>query len=276
MLLPAPGLNNPHEAEIQVKISPKRLIARSFGRKAATYGRYATVQSELVRLLVAKLARLPDRGTWIDAGCGAGMLAEQCREAGISSKIIGLDIAFEPLSAKRCFARSPVPVVQADIDNLPLKSNSFDGVITASTFQWLGDPLYVLHGFTDILKPGGFLALSVFVDDSFIELFTIRAYFGLLNILHCIELSAFVKILDEAGFTGLEYKLLRKKVYAQNAFAHLKSISGIGGTVVTGKRLTRTELAEFCQEYETHFRTDEGVPLTYCALIGICRKGNRS
>jgi len=272
----AAGLSNPHESEMQVKIFPKRLIARSFGRKAATYGRYATVQSELVRLLVAKLARLPDRdrGTWIDAGCGAGKLAEQCREAGISSKIIGLDIAFEPLSAKGRFACSLSPAVQADIDDLPFKCNSFDGVITASTLQWLVDPLYVLRGITGILKPEGFLALSVFVADSFMELFTIRSHFGLSNILPCIELSAFITILDEAGFTGLEYNLLRKKVYSRNALAHLKSISGIGGTAVTGKRLTRMELAEFCKEYETRFRTDQGVPLTYCALIGICRKGS--
>jgi malonyl-CoA O-methyltransferase len=271
MALPAPGPNDPHHAEARVATPPKRIIARSFGRKAETYKRHAVFQSHLVELLVSRLVHRERQGIWIDAGCGAGSLAELCREAGATAAVIGLDIALEPLIMQRRSGNAPL--VQADIDDLPLRPASVDGFITTSTLQWLADPLQALHSIADVVKPGGFLAWSVFIGDSFNELFSMREYFGLSNNFRAMEPSGFLAGLEQAGFTPAEHETVRMVVHAPDASTHLKNLGAIGGTAVAGRRLLRKELAAFCTEYERRFRTEEGVPLTYYALFGVAAKG---
>jgi malonyl-CoA O-methyltransferase len=260
-----------------ILVPPRQRIARAFGLKAKTYGDRAIIQSELIGRLVARLAKsvLPG-GKWVDLGCGTGIFAGECRKTGILHRITGLDIAFDPLVVYNKKYPGPSPSIQADIRSLPFKKEVFDGAVTASTLQWLGNDSDTMRNIAAILKPGtGILAFSVFVKGSFRELFSVQQQFGIPAPVLCFEAGEFVRMLEGAGFEAIDYDMVHKTVYAPAAALLLKSISAIGGTATAGKLLNRKELSEFCRAYESRFRTGDGIPLTYRTVIGACRKGPR-
>ncbi|MBN2187975.1 MAG: methyltransferase domain-containing protein [Chitinispirillaceae bacterium] len=238
-----------------------------------------TVQSELCRLLAAKLAASGlSTGTWADLGCGTGTFAGECEKKGFRGRIVCVDISFEPLLAcrKRCATVRPLNV-QADIEYLPFRTASFDVAVTASTLQWLDDPPAALKDISAVLKNGGLLAFSVFVEGSFRELFSIQKRFGIPAPVRCLEASGFTGALADAGFDAVKYETVERTVHEATAAAVLKSVSTAGSSATAAERLlNRKELAEFCGAYETAFRSDGAVHLTYRAMAGVCRKGRPS
>jgi len=253
---------------------PRQRIARTFGRKAATYDGHAEVQGELTALLAAKLAVSGlSGGRWVDLGCGTGMFYDACKKSRFSSRIIGVDISFEPLVVYNNKCTGFSSTIQADIDHLPFKNATFDGAVTASTLQWLDNVPEALINIAAILKNGGLLAFSVFIQGSFRELFSIQQRFGIPAPVRCPETAEFVRALEDAGFVDVDYETTEKTVHAPTAAIVLKSLSAIGGTATAAVRLLdRKEIAEFCRAYETAFRAGGAVPLTYHAIVGMCRK----
>jgi ubiquinone/menaquinone biosynthesis C-methylase UbiE len=261
--------------KLHVLLPSKQRIAHSFGRKAATYDGHAMMQAELITVLVAKLARLGlTKGRFVDCGCGTGILAQECRKTGISGSITGVDIAFTPLVINKKRNSAFTSSVQADIDELPFKPAVFDGALIASTLQWLANPSYTLQQISVILKQGGFLGFSVFIQGSFSELFSTQSSFGITVPVHCPCPDDFIKMARGTGFDCIDSSIVQKVTYSADAVSLFKNISLMGGAVSSGKLLTRKTLADFCETYERNFHDrDRGVPLTYRAMVGVCRKG---
>jgi malonyl-CoA O-methyltransferase len=253
---------------------PRQRIARAFGRKAATYDGHAEVQGELIALLAARLAAFGlSGGRWADLGCGTGIFAEACKKNGFCGRIVGVDISFEQLVIYNKKRTGFSSMIQADIDRLPFKNATFDGAVTASTLQWITNMPDSLKNIAAVLKESGLLAFSVFVQGSFHELFSIQQQFGIPAPVRCPKTAEFISALESAGFIGLDFETTEKTAIAPTAAMVLKSISAIGGTATAAVRLlNRKEIAEFCRIYETAFNTGSGVPLTYRAIVGVCRK----
>jgi hypothetical protein len=150
----------------------------------------------------------------------------------------------------------------------------FDGALIASTLQWLANPSYTLQKISAILKHGGFLGFSVFIQGSFSELFSIQSSFGITAPVRCPDPDDFIKIVRETGFGCIDCSIVQKVVYSSDTASLLKNISLMGGTVSAGRMLTKNTLAYFCELYERNFHDSvKGVPLTYRAIVGVCRKG---
>jgi malonyl-CoA O-methyltransferase len=258
----------------QIPPPPIKRIASAFGRKTATYDTNARIQIELIRLLAARLVTFNKLyGRWIDCGCGTGLFARECLSAGIRSRIIGIDFTFEPLLAATKLSAASTVTVQADIERLPFKNSMVDGAIIASTLQWLVDPSSALCAIATLLKPHGFLAFSVFTAGSFRELVCLQQQFGIPVPIYCPETDEFLEMARTAGFQDIIFEPVRKTLLYPTATAAIKSVSAIGGTATAGKLLQRKSLLEFCNAYDSRFRTSEGVPLTCQAIVGVCRKG---
>ena len=209
-------------------------------------------------------------------GCGTGILGYECRKAGIRSRIVNIDHAFNPLCIARERHTAFCVNIQADIDDLPFKKELFDAAITASTIQWLDNTSDTLHKIAALVRQGGWIAFSVFVEGSFHELFSVQRQFGIPTPVQCMETGKFVRMLEEADFKEVDYDTINKTVYASAAALLLKNISATGGTATAGPLLNRKSLAEFCRTYENCFRNGNGVPLTYRAIVGVSRKRPQS
>jgi malonyl-CoA O-methyltransferase len=258
----------------QVPPLSKKKIARSFGLKASRYEEHALVQTALIKRLLAMIAdHGPLTGIWADIGCGSGMFARLVRQSRMKSMtLIGMDLACEAIRSFNRGAGKGSHGIIGDIDALPFKPESLSGMVMASVLQWLAQPAAVVAKAGESLRTGGICAFSIFVNDSFFELFETRRANGLAVPVLCPEDAQVKYLFSSAPLRLIRYELFRQTMYFPNARSLLKSISSTGAGATAGKRLVRGEMDRFCACYEKKFRTDEGVPLTWQAAIGIAEK----
>ncbi len=102
--------------------------------------------SDVVSLLA------PQRGERIlDVGCGTGHLTAQIAESG--AEVVGVDRSPEMIAA----ARKAFPNLRFEITDarkLPFESE-FDAVFSNATLHWIHEPLLVIEGARNALRPEG-------------------------------------------------------------------------------------------------------------------------
>lgn len=99
----------------------------------------------------------------LDAGCGAGRFAEVALECG--ARVVAVDISAAAFACRRTFDRfSPDDylVIRADLFDLPLRKESFDGVYSLGVLHHTPDPLGALRHLSPLLRPSGRLATWIY------------------------------------------------------------------------------------------------------------------
>ncbi len=74
---------------------------------------------------------------WLDAGCGAGTYTRLLRAQGI--QVVGIDYSLPTILKARARSEPDIAYVIADVRRLPLRPQSFDGVLCFGVMQALGD-----------------------------------------------------------------------------------------------------------------------------------------
>jgi ubiquinone/menaquinone biosynthesis C-methylase UbiE len=108
----------------------------------------------------------------LDAGCGTGLLYEfiSLNKNDILKRFISIDISFEMLKhlkKKQKFLKKKILIspILSDIENMPIRNDIFDAVISFTSFQNLEN---VKKGFLEIvrvLKSGGEVNISILKKD---------------------------------------------------------------------------------------------------------------
>jgi len=99
------------------------------------------------------LWRASKAGLWLDAGCGAGTYSRFLTEQG--QTVVGLDYAHQSLLRARERSAGVSRWVCADITSLPLRQESFDGVISYGVLQALSRSGPAVAELQSMLRPGG-------------------------------------------------------------------------------------------------------------------------
>lgn len=96
----------------------------------------------------------------IDLGCGQGGLLEEFAKGLPGVQFFALDISnkLAEFTQKRV---SSARVLQGDVEHLPFKNGQFDAVLMTEVFEHLPSPAIALAQVFRILKPGGWLMLSI-------------------------------------------------------------------------------------------------------------------
>ena len=89
------------------------------------------------------------QGRVLDVGVGTGFTT------GVIEGAVGLDLSREMLRR----ARYRGHLVQGDFRRPPLRPRSFDGIVFAGSFYYLGDPVTALRNAESLLRPGGTVAI---------------------------------------------------------------------------------------------------------------------
>jgi 2-polyprenyl-6-hydroxyphenyl methylase/3-demethylubiquinone-9 3-methyltransferase len=103
--------------------------------------------------------------SWLDAGCGTGTLSRWLAQRGCS--VLGVDAALEMVDAAGQLSQTADRSVQPKfkqvetIAQLPLMSNSCDGVLCSSVLEYVSDVDACLQEFARVLRPSGLLLVSV-------------------------------------------------------------------------------------------------------------------
>ncbi|ESP87681.1 class I SAM-dependent methyltransferase [Candidatus Halobonum tyrrellensis] len=138
------------------------LARAAYDRLAAGYDREGASKPSNAHLeRPATRSLLPDVSgrTVLDAGCGAGHLADRLADGGAA--VVGLDASAAMLG----YARGRVPdagFVRADLGTgLPFDADRFDGVASSLAFHYVREWGPLFAELRRVLRPGGWVVCSV-------------------------------------------------------------------------------------------------------------------
>ena len=151
----------------------KRLVARRFGQRAASYEAATPVQAAMAQDLHDHVrVKLEGRhvGNILELGCGSGRLTRMLRTTWPGARIVSIDIANDMLELARRDCPS-IDFVLADAEALLQNCDErFDLLISNATVQWFQTPEYSLPRCRTLLNPSGLAVLTTFGRDTFWEL----------------------------------------------------------------------------------------------------------
>lgn len=110
-----------------------------------------------------------------DFGCGPGRFIEIVRMK--NGRAIGIDLSEAVEAAAENFrGDSNVLICQADILNPPIKSHSMDGSFSIGVLHHTPDPAKGFGELVKTVKPGGWVAISVYGKGGYYDFPTVRMY----------------------------------------------------------------------------------------------------
>lgn len=95
----------------------------------------------------------------LDVGCGRGALLEALQTRMPQLELTGIDLSLAALEEASCRVPS-AEFVLADAHNPPFFAGYFDAAHMGNILEHVGDPLSLLTGIVQVLRPGGGLILS--------------------------------------------------------------------------------------------------------------------
>lgn len=257
----------------------KSRVRAGFDHGSRFYGESAAFQDEMAREMAARLSALDHRGSVaVELGCGVGKLARDIAGAGRYKIVAGVDISTGMLAEtwrRLRGAGAKAALVQADMENLPLRGGAADLVFSNLVFHWLPG---LAEGFREaaraLRKDGIFLA-NILAANTFAEIRqALDAAFALAgrkpdpSIFHPFpSADDVVRKAAEAGLAVTE-RVVRDY---ERVFADPRSImralkrQGVQNNRGLGDMgLGRRGMMElFDEEYRSRFTVAGGVRLTY-------------
>ncbi len=114
----------------------------------------------------------------LDVGCGAGRFAEIALNCG--ARVVAVDMSAAAWACRRTVARfheTDYLVLRADLFDLPLQLQAFDGVYALGVLQHTPDPLQAVQTIARYVAPGGRLATWIYERrTSFVSRFQPRTW----------------------------------------------------------------------------------------------------
>ena len=259
----------------------KKMMRRAFSRAAAGYDASAVLQREVCTRMLERLdfirlkpARL------LDAGSGTGWGGRQLAERYLDAEIISLDIAIGMLqNAKgraswwqKLFGGRRQMAVCADVEALPLMSNSVEMVWSNLALQWCNDLPATFVELHRVLKSEGLAMFSTFGPDTLKELR--QAFNGVDDKNHLNRFADMHDIGDmlvQAGFSepvmDMEYITLTYDD-VRGVLQDLKAIGAHNTTEGRGRGLMgKAAFGRLLANYEK-LRRDGKLPATYEIVYG--------
>ena len=135
-----------------------------YDKKAAALVDRSYQTPEIVNQRLRTLAAMALRRgeSVLDAGCGTGLLLEQCALAvGESGRAEGVDFSEDMLerAGDRCADMPQVHLQQGNIETLPFEDASFDALSCTQTLLYVENLDTALRELHRVLKPGGRIAV---------------------------------------------------------------------------------------------------------------------
>ena len=246
----------------------KEEIKQRFKRSEESYDEHAVIQrraaNKLARMLAASLNYVPRRV--LEVGCGTGFLTGELREM-FPGEVLHVNDLVEEMCLKTA-ERHDIPLdrcLPGDIETIPLPP--FDLIVSASTFQWLGDPGATFERLARSLKRGKLMLFSTFGKYNLREIRLATG--GGLNYRSQDELIDLLSPWFKVTEILEEFRLLE----FPDPLAILQHLR-LTGTNSSGDHSiwTKNRVNEFVNDYNSRFAMDGKVTLTYHPLYLVCKK----
>jgi len=262
-------------------------VGNRFHRRSGSYDRFALVQ----RIVVEKLTRLVEMNcvfpprTALDIGCGTGAMLAALHALYPDSRLWGLDPASGMLSSSAERLGPAAALVRGEAESLPFGDDSFDLIVSSSTFQWVQRLDVCLGECRRVLKPGGLLCAAFFGGRTLWELQeSYRQALGELDRAgdgRNDRLRRFrgrveaQRMLTQSGFDGAAVTVETEVERHPDVASLLRSIRNIGATTPAtdagGGLGWRRVLNAMSEIYRSRFQDNGMIPATYDVIYMVGR-----
>lgn len=265
----------------------KRRLGRNFSRQAWRYDRYARVQRYMAERLLSYLQAV-DR-PWrriLEIGCGTGYLTRLLRQAFPEAHLTAIDLALPAIREARQQLGSIPRLAWVVADGEQPLRGYFDLITSNSVFQWFMQPVPTCQHYWECLNPGGWLIFATLGPDTFQELAVsldraarqLTPKGGGVNAIPPIPASGFAgaadwqQVLVQTGFASVSIQRQLIIEAYPTVMDFLKAIQAIGATNPSPSRISRGLLVEMMAQYESAYRVNGAIPVTYELLWARARK----
>lgn len=262
-------------------IVDKRQLRRSFEQAAATYEEAAALQHEVCRRMLERLNYIRQQpAAVLDAGSGTGNALPALLQRYPRAHFVAVDLALGMLRRGR--ARLPwwrglpglrpaLSWVGADIERLPLATNTIDMVWSNLALQWVNDLPAAFAEMYRVLKPGGLLMFSTFGPDTLKELRLAYEAIPHRHVNRFVDMHDIGDVLVKLGFADPVMDMEMFTLTYGDVRQLMRELKAIGARNVTMGRSTtltgKNSLRSVVQKYET-FRRDGRLPATFEVIYG--------
>ena len=131
--------------------------------------KYPTLYENLAKIIKKNLPQLLSKPLIVDLGAGPGLLSAEIQKLMPETNVISLDVSIKMLemAEKRAFKDDfrKFGVILSMSENIPLKSNSVDIVVSRFSLPYWEQPEASFAEIFRILKPGGRVVLEALNKD---------------------------------------------------------------------------------------------------------------
>ena len=255
----------------------KARVRASFNRAADSYDAAAVLQKRVREEMLDRLSLISIAPQAIlDAGCGTGAGSFALQKKFKRAQVTSLDIAFNMLQKTASqqpwlqkILRKP-QLICADIESLPIASNSMNLLWSNLALQWCNDLDAAFNEVARVLQPEGLFIFSTFGPDTLKELRAASSN-GHTHVSRFIDMHDIGDALTRAGFSAPvldveHYTLTYNDV--KGVMTDLKSIGAHNSTQGRARGLQgKGFLQNLTQNYE-QFRSDGKLPATFEVIYG--------
>lgn len=254
----------------------KKAVCCNFERAVDSYDTAAVLQAEVARRLGQRLDYIKCQPNYaIDIGSGTGYLSKDLLNRYPEANVIALDFAYNMARKSEQQGdnqRKPYAVC-ADAEELPIKAQSIDLVVSNLMLHWSNDPGKVLAGFHFMLAPNGLLLFTTFGPDTLTEIREswkevdntphTNDFFDMHEIGDALLSAGFIDPVTDREVITMTYANIRQLLL------DLKQIGSSNTHRERNKGLTgKDKFSRFEKAYE-QFRTDDGLyPSTWEVIYG--------
>lgn len=155
----------------------------------------------------------------LDLDCGTGLLLEQIYSKYPDVKASGFDYSLERLSrARERLGKYGTELAFGQAVQLPYPDNTFDVVVSTTTFHHYHQPAKVLSEVFRVLKKGGrFIVADTYLNASLRYLNKLARPLNEVTDMVLYSKKDIWRLLNATGFTGIKWRLLNDYAYLVEA-----------------------------------------------------------
>lgn len=237
----------------------KQKVKDQFSKASSTYENSACTQYAMAKTLNSLLDAKSYQEV-LEIGCGTGALSDLFASSHDFKSLVLNDISDSMLAV--CWEKfrhdDRIAYLQADAENLhDIIDSKYSLIISNACFQWFKDLKQVLISLKDLLEDDGQILFSTFIEGNFLELKNTAGVS-----LHYLSEDCLTECLLDSGL-DFEISVHQMHEYFSDAKAMLKSLKETGVTGLSNSVWTKGRLLKFIKDYESLYKDEKGVRLTW-------------
>lgn len=245
-----------------MKISVKRF----FNNASESYDSSAEIQRIIAAHLATTVCTEKAYSHIFEVGTGTGFLTDKLANHLSFESYTHLDMAFELLqNVKNSSTHHPtMNYITADAEFAPFNNNTFDLLLSSSTFQWLEHAKESIPALINLLKPEAPFHISIFGDGTFFEMKEISKVTDFGSVMPMKTADFYSEILNT--LPNIKYQIETKEyvVFYPTVMAFLKHHKQTGARYTSAnKPKGKKSFSAFSQLYTDIFGTEKGIPVSY-------------